>query len=126
MKKDYMIHHDHENIGWCRHFRSENGRVAIAVCHGVLAGLEIDCQEIDVFDPHDKTCDGLWEKAARAAVTDKDELTLFKGYSWSEIVLQNYVEERGCSTCPWFGQCDAIKDEMEVVGNEANDDEDED
>ena len=119
--KDYMTRHYDENLAWCRPYRSENGRVALSVCEGVLSGLEIDGQEIDVFDPHDKAREDLWEKVARAAVTDKDELTLFNGYSWSEIVLQNYVVECGCSTCPWFEQCYAMYEDMEVVGNEADD-----
>ena len=115
-----MNRHEGENMGWCRPFRSNNGRVALAYAEGALAGLEIDGEEIDTFDPRDKAREDLWERVCRAATTD-EELSVFAGYSWSEIALQNYVVECGCSSCPWFGMCDAMSEEMSVFGDETAD-----
>ena len=117
--RSYMARHEGENLGWCRPFRSDNGRVALTYAEGVLASLEIDGEEIDAFDPHDKAREDLWERVCRAST--EDEYILDKDarhYTWSEIALMDCLVECGCSSCPWFGMCDAMSDEISVFGNE--------
>ena len=121
--REYMDNHLEENLSWCRPYRSENGRVALAMNGGDIAGLEIDEKEIDVPCAFaDRQAQSkLWEMAARASIEDEALLDIeTRLYSWREMALMDGLVECGCGSCPWKDTCDAMSEEIETP-NELDD-----
>ena len=119
--REYMENHPEENLSWCRPYRSENGRVALAMNEGNIAGLKIDGKEIDGPYTSADSQAKLWEMAAKASIEDDALLDIETDrYSWREIALMDGLVECGCANCPWKDTCDAMSEEIEAP-NELDD-----
>lgn len=96
-----------ENLGWCKPYVSDDGKNALAVNEGEVAGMILNGEDIkaDKLDKGD-----LLERFARAVNPDYDD---YDGWDNLHIALEGNVRECGCANCPWFGICDAMDGDVE-------------
>lgn len=107
--RDYFENHSEENLSWCRPYRSENGRVRLAINEGEICGLLIDGN--DICGKFDGDEDQLWKMICEAA-DDEGVLGLYDGYTWREIAMRDFLTECGCADCPFADVCDAMEEEF--------------
>lgn len=120
--RSYMDRNPEENLSWCRPYRSNNGRVALAVNEGAICGLTIDGEDVDLTGMWRISEQApLWERVCRASIDDADLLDIeARRYTWREIALMDGLVETGCSNCPYCDTCDAMLETMQVSGDEAD------
>ena len=105
---DYMRDNPDENLDWCKPYISDDGRYAIAINEGEIIEAITPDGHLPVGHLSPLTEDEI-EKLAREIDHDYD---LYDGWNDTEIIL-NKLHETGCSSCPFFGKCDAMQQEME-------------
>lgn len=86
------------NLGWCRPYEAENGRVKFAINEGKICSLLIDGEEANVDS------DTL-QQAARIVSDYYDD---YDGYTDTEIIMRGNIKECACHECPWFDVCAAM------------------
>ena len=105
---EYMAEHPEENMSWCRPYVSDDGRYAVAVNEGEIIEAITPEGHLPVGYLSPLTEDEI-EKLAREI---DPEYELYSGWTDTEIIL-NKLHETGCASCPFFGKCDAMSQEME-------------
>lgn len=102
-----MMIETEQNLSWCKHLQSENGRVIFAQNEGEICSMEIDGQEIHIGYKSGISAADL-QQAAKAANEDYDQL---KADEWDdEAILLDVCHEKPCYRCPWFDICEAMDD----------------
>lgn len=96
-----------ENLGWCRPYVSDNGKYAIAVNEGKIAGMILNGEDIN---PDKLDAPDIINKFAKAVNPDYG---IYSGWGDLHIALDGDVRECGCRNCPWFGICDAMDGEVD-------------
>lgn len=98
--RELMARND-ENLGWCKPLciTSHGKQIVICVNEGEIVGCEIDGVK--------RTMD--WGQIARLVDADYGE---YVGCSDSEIAMDADWDELPCSSCPFFGICDAMDEEI--------------
>ena len=127
----YFTHHTDEDFGWCSCRSSENGRVTVAVNTGCgpIVGLMVngnDEGDINIGLGQDPD-DPIWERIARVSLDgdpDANDLLAHSrehcGESWREISDMVLTVPVGCSKCPWFFSCDAMRETLWISDEEAS------
>lgn len=96
-----------ENLGWCKPYVSDDGKYAIAVNEGEIAGMIFDGEDIA---PGKLDSADIINKFAKAVNPDFD---IYSGWGDLHIALDGDIKECGCANCPWFGICDAMDGEVD-------------
>ena len=102
-----LMHDNGENLGWCKPYVSEDGKYALAVNEGEVAGMVFNGEDIkaDKLDKPD-----MLRQFAKAVNPDYDD---YDGWGDLHIALDGSVRECGCANCPWFDICDAMDGDAE-------------
>lgn len=99
--KQYEKMMPNENMSWCRPMVSRDGRVEFAVNEGVVVGLMIDGEDLQLSNQE-------ITRAARLVNKSYDE---YSAENATDILLDGDCFEVGCSACPWRDICDAMDEE---------------
>lgn len=105
---DYMIDHDEENLSWCKPYADKSGDYRLVIYDGELMSIMSPDREAHRWDG--SLTDELLEAFARAVNPDYD---MYNGYTDLEIAL-DATHPVGCSSCPWFDDCDTMGEEMHI------------
>lgn len=106
MTKTYreLMMEDESNLSWCKPLSFLGGRVILAVNEGRIVSAQVDGED------RDDLVDDL-EALARLV---NDEYDDYQGWDDRQIIFFADHEELGCRSCPWFGICEAMDEEIEV------------
>ena len=100
------------NLGWCKPYQTEDG-TSFVNCSGcvpsaIIAGVELET-------PSGRLTEESYRTLAQAIYGD--EYPLYSGYSDAELITMAANEGRArecdCADCPWFSDCEAMREEVE-------------
>lgn len=101
MKYRELMAENGENLGWCKPLciTAHGKQIVICVNEGEIVGCEIDGVKRNAN----------WADIARLVAEDYDD---YVGYTDNEIAMEGDWEELPCSSCPYFGSCDVMDEEI--------------
>lgn len=100
-----MMQESNENLGWCKPLTWEDGKVVLAINEGTVVGIQIEGADISVNPANIKA----------VARRINDMYSNYSGWDDTHIILDcaDEAEELPCRLCPWFGDCNAMDEEIE-------------
>lgn len=105
------------NIGWCKPYITDDGKIAFVECEGVIINAAIDGADLP-------TTTSIYSYPNRQHLTDESlvklarslhggDYDLYEGYSNDELVTfavyDGKIRERDCADCPFFHDCEAME-----------------
>lgn len=97
-----------QNLGWCKPYVSNDGKYAIAINEGEIAGMILNGEDIGP-DKLDST-----DILRKFAQTVNPDYSNYSGWGDLHIALEGSIAECGCAGCPWFGICDAMDGDVDA------------
>ena len=115
--RDIMEYGD--NLDWCRPYVDESEKYYLVMTEGRVNGMYgpgiKDCADCETGEEEDENL----KKLAQSVNKDYD---LYSGWGDAHIAMEA-MTETGCTSCPFFGICEAMDEESGVDEDEEEEDE---
>lgn len=106
-----------ENLDWCRPYVDESGQYYLVMTDGRVNGMHgpgiKDCADCETGEEEDENLKKL-AQAVNKYYSD------YSGYD-DDYIARQAMTETGCTSCPYFGICDAMSEESGVDEDEEDD-----
>ena len=108
--REYHEAHPQENLSWCKPYTDESGDYWLIVHDGEQATM-ITPDDVmhtqNIYSPE-------LEEFARKLAPDYD---LYEPAVAPLYIALDYMHERGCALCPFFGECEVMSEEIGATDN---------